>query len=326
VVAAPAPAPAPAAAPTSTPVSVLKSLPSNASALAKKLASECDQGKARRCLGLGLLYEHDDRGVPKDLERARALFQRACESPDAVGCARVAPEDPTTIDEALRARLEKGCRDGQLDACRALVAADGPDPGGEPTGERLRHLRATCSAGGVEACAAVMTEDATPLPEGVPTALAELGVAPAEFQALARRCDAGQAVQCLELAKAYASDALPVDPARAKRLAARACNDDTTVGCVLVGDLRIPGDATAVTGDDLSAAIAYYQRACEHFTLDGCARLAGLFEKTKKPPALVEAAALYQEACAGPRPRPTDAPDPDACAGVARLVVVGKRP
>jgi TPR repeat protein len=49
------------------------------------LQAGCDAGRYADCVDLGNDYE-DGKGVPKDLARAHALWQRACDGGNGVGC------------------------------------------------------------------------------------------------------------------------------------------------------------------------------------------------------------------------------------------------
>ena len=318
--------------------SELAALPGGASALARKLAKECDEGRERRCAALASFYGPGpcalpwegadvggaglrcDRGVPADPAAVRRLLERACGGGAVSGCARLAPAGAAP-DDALRVRLERACADGRVDACRVLLAHEGAVPPGQmPSGDRrLRYLNLACSAGHPDACPGTLPRDATPAPAGAASVASQLPRgASIAVQESARLCDLDHAMMCNYVGMRWAlpglDDALPQDLERARALFARACNARTTVGCVLLGDQQLPADGAATTEPQVGAAIALYRQACERHTLAGCERLATLFEKTGQPPALLEAGALYLEACVGG--------EASACAGASRLAVI----
>jgi len=334
--AAPSPAPAPEA-----PAKMLEVMPAGASALARKLAKECDEGSGRKCALLAQFFRAGpcaapwlgedragegprcDPALAADAALTRRLLAKGCEGKAVSSCARLAAWGGG-FDEALRPAVERACEAGRVDACRQLVLAEGPVPEGQlPSGERrLRYLNLACSAGYIDACPATMPDDATPAPPEAPRVSVTLPASATPMvRESARRCDANHAMMCAYVGMRYAfpdlDDALPQDLARARELFGRACNARTTVGCVLLGDQRLPEDATQTTESDLSAAFGLYQRACEHHTLSGCARLGALLRKLRQPVAMLEAAGLYLEACAGG--------EEDACGPAAELAVIPER-
>lgn len=73
------------------------------------------------CLNLGLRH-HFGTGVPKDLARAAALFQQACDGGVAMGCTNLGllHDQGTGVprDASRAAALhEKGCESGSAEAC-----------------------------------------------------------------------------------------------------------------------------------------------------------------------------------------------------------------
>ena len=59
----------------------------------------CDQGAANACIQLGVIYA-DGSGVERDNQKALALFSKACEMGDAVGCRYHKVLDKLLIKEA----------------------------------------------------------------------------------------------------------------------------------------------------------------------------------------------------------------------------------
>lgn len=49
----------------------------------------CMHGLPEECLHVGLAHEFGERGVPQDLEQARAMYERACEAGNAPACTRL---------------------------------------------------------------------------------------------------------------------------------------------------------------------------------------------------------------------------------------------
>lgn len=93
------------------------------SCLSLKACTEgCDKKEGKSCERLASFYA-SGWGIPKDLERARALVNQACELGYAIGCPiERDPDDPKSVDRAARrvALLEGGCNAGRNDHCGLL--------------------------------------------------------------------------------------------------------------------------------------------------------------------------------------------------------------
>ncbi|MFO0594340.1 MAG: tetratricopeptide repeat protein [Myxococcaceae bacterium] len=162
-----------------------------AGAPADTLTDGCQKGVAAACTNLGLKYATGN-GVARDLVKAKALYEKACDGHDAVGCnnlSNLLAGDPTTLPRALellasacslgagvacgnlggrallglgvpqnlaRAKelLERGCALDAADACHNLgVAHEQALFGGKVDFRTARELYAKgCELGGVKAC------------------------------------------------------------------------------------------------------------------------------------------------------------------------------
>jgi TPR repeat protein len=85
----------------------------------------CDRGYPVACSNLGAAYGLGRGGLPKDEQRATALFVRACDMNNAIACTnagfhfRDGMGIPRDVDRGIK-YLRKGCRLGDGNACQEL--------------------------------------------------------------------------------------------------------------------------------------------------------------------------------------------------------------
>ena len=122
---------------------------------ARLFARACDDGLAAACTSLGFAH-YAARGAPWDPGRARALYQRSCDLGDAWGCANLgellelgvgAAPDPT----AARAHYQAACDQLGGAGCGRLAAMVERDDH-DLAGARALYQRG-CDDGDAEACA-----------------------------------------------------------------------------------------------------------------------------------------------------------------------------
>jgi hypothetical protein len=125
-------------------------------ALARATAS-CDRGAVAACNNLGVLHAQG-RGVPKDLVRAAALYQKACDGGAAIACTNVADllasGEGVAGDDLRAAGLYlRACDAGEPNGCRGLgvLLAEGRGVGQDLARART-VLDTACKAKIAEAC------------------------------------------------------------------------------------------------------------------------------------------------------------------------------
>ena len=86
-------------------------------------ARQCDRGDGRSCSALAFMYEMGE-GVGQSADKARALYERACQLGTTVACthrARLSAQRPARIDAAAASTaLDDLCRQGDGRACARL--------------------------------------------------------------------------------------------------------------------------------------------------------------------------------------------------------------
>jgi len=191
----------------------------------------CDDKNGLACRNLGLLYEGDaGAGVPMDMIKAVASFERGCDLEDGQAC-----NDLGWLTEAglgTKKDLKKAaglyalaCDHGYLYACRNSGIAYETADGVERDDRRAVALfKRACGAEEKVGCLELgrMTRD------GRGTA-ADPARAAEAFQT---GCDDGWVDACAELAALYAAGkGVPKDTARAKKLWGRACDGGIAESC-----------------------------------------------------------------------------------------------
>ncbi len=171
---------------------------------------------------------------------------------------------------------------------RALLAARRGDasPGLARAGE---SLAAALAPGG--ACTAWLARFRA---EGRPASFAPVRVAQREYN-----CEAGDYLDCQELAKAYQEgDGVPQDLPKALALFTRACEAKSRWACSMVGSFVASGRGVAAA--DPAGAARWFERACDDGHGWSCNRLGEMArdgEGVPKDPK--RALALFEKACQG---------------------------
>ena len=138
-----------------------------------------------------------------------------------------------------------------------------------------------------------MRELARPLPRGGTSGfLAQVRLAQHEYN-----CDAGDYLDCQELAKAYeGGDGVAKDLPKALSLFTRACEAKSRWACAMVGTFVASSRAAATAG--LADAARLFERGCEEGNGWSCNRLGEMArdgEEVPKEPR--RALALFEKAC-----------------------------
>jgi TPR repeat protein len=151
----------------------------------------CDAGNAAACHNLGHLYA-GGQGVPADIERAKALYDRACQG-------------------------------GVVQGCSSLAAIEMREGGGDKV-RAAGHFRTACDAGDAAGCTNLASMYA--LGQGVERDLARAAAL------LERACGAGLGVGCARLAEAYdRGEGVTADATRAAALRTDACRKGFAPAC-----------------------------------------------------------------------------------------------
>lgn len=180
-------------------------------------------------------------GVPRDRDRALALYNAACQRGDARSCGIVAAAPGVAAERHAAAddMLWRRCQTGEVRSCR-IAAHDTPAFSGPEAA-----VRAACEGGFAYACTAlaIRTSDAALLARacrlGDPAACFEAGKSDPQqveqgMAILGRNCDAGVALDCLNIAKrADPGDVQAHAARRALELAVRGCLAADLTACRL---------------------------------------------------------------------------------------------
>jgi TPR repeat protein len=225
--------------------------------------SSCTAGDLSGCAIAGIAYG-TGRGTPRDLDRAKALEERACAGGNADGCANLGVAYLVgaigVARDSIRAAqlLEPACAGGHANACFQL-------------GWNYEFGR---------------------------TVARDYKRAAAFYQ---KACDAPNAnddmMGCHFLGSAYAEGrGVREDAAHAAQLYGRACQGGNGSGCNNLGQLYQVGRAVA---KDASRAAQLYDRACQLGNPSGCDNLSLLYESGSGVPREADRARqLRQQACA----------------------------
>lgn len=125
--------------------------------LLPELERDCDEGSAPDVCAFGAWLHREGRGVPKDLARAAALLQRACELGDKRSCvehawAQARGEGLPRAEPRARAVLEALCSDEVFTACTRLALLHAATPKASERARAKELLARACAGGEAEAC------------------------------------------------------------------------------------------------------------------------------------------------------------------------------
>ena len=115
---------------------------------------ECDAGNLGSCANFGLMLATGFR-VGKDVERGRAILERACNASDGVSCSGLGNVYESALDDPLRAAdaYERGCNLGFPGACGNLGILLHDGRGRTQDLARAKTLlQSACTAGDPNSC------------------------------------------------------------------------------------------------------------------------------------------------------------------------------
>ena len=249
----------------------------------------------------------------KDAERARVLWEKACQQDDWLACSKAAElddrgdvHDTTAAPTAALWRRAfdlavRTCDNGNAEACAVAAETLATGRVGSRQNARTTELRLrACELGHVESCrwAANIQEDAGDLARAA--GLHQKG------------CTLGSADACLSAARLLrrgpgpeAERAAVAAQDRGRKLAARACDH---------GDWRACGALARCKGTSRSVAQELSKRACDAGQDVGCTRLAWLLAGSAEPGAEKQELETHRRAC--------DLEVPASCVQAARLIAV----
>lgn len=227
---------------------------------------QCEAGEAVACNDIGLYSVRAQLGYHKDLERARAMFGRACELGLLEGCNNLGymyeVGDGVAVD-LLKARDLFGlsCEGGNVAGC-VLLGQVLTDPR-SPVADLVRArevLTKACEQGDMEGCSNLGVAF-TEVPRDLPKARA----------AFERSCEGGAMRGCAKLALMYMrGDSVPRDPAQGLSLARRACDGGSGDGCYWAGVIYQEGDGVPA---DPRRAAGFFRESCGSDNERGCQAL-----------------------------------------------------
>jgi len=187
---------------------------------------QCDKGDQRSCVTLATMLATGD-GAPKDLQRAHTLSASACDADVGEGClwAGRIHEEKGRYDRAAKS-FERGCAQGQGQACSALAAMVRDAKGTPRDDERVARLMARgCAAGDQESCMSTG--------QGKWLGLGETNADRAYFEQAKRGCDAEQGRACARLGMLYTRGVGVVrDALRGRAILEEACLAKNPYACV----------------------------------------------------------------------------------------------
>ena len=262
----------------------------------KACAADEDPSAPLACENIGKIYREGHGGVPVDTSRAAVAYARACKLGSVRACGLASLANPllgatiTNTDE--RALAERGCSDGQRDACVALANMYAGGRGVTKDEKRAAELDAkACQLGAPDGCRdsgyALLRGRGGPV---------DAAAAAAAFK---RGCDLKYQVACYEYAERLRNGegvlkdeaaALKLDIATCARRSAPACTAACKAG-------HKPSCSSGA--DDAATEIANEKHFCEEIgETTNCYALARRYEKgdgVEKD--IVHATRLYEIAC-----------------------------
>ncbi len=265
----------------------------------------CQRSVQSSCVDLGRYYE-EGNGVALDAERARSLYQRACDSGLQRGCVYLGLSQfyvPNVDASAVRRRFDRACHAGEMLGCFAagVASLDGFGSGKNPSAGRTLLQRACQRL--PEACAslALLYEDGEGVPKDLSHALA-LNV---------QACADGAAMGCTNAGHEYYFGlGVPSDHARAAQLAERACKLGSQDGCVNFGRALFGGDGVPV---DRERAVQFFKPGCEMGNVTACQGLGNWYVQARRDPKSAAPALAF--ACAHD--------DFESCSNLGYLILNG---
>lgn len=234
----------------------------------------CEAGVMSACYDLAVLYEQGE-AVKKDVDKARELYERACQSddPDATACNNLAVMYQTASgveeDQEKAAQLyRRSCELGSMLGCRNLARRYLEGNGVEKSAQRAAALlEKSCQLGHPEACPQLTylaAHECVETGECGPEALDP----DRSMEKLEKICKETQQPQaCLGygfmLDAGYGGE--EADKAGAALQYDQACKAGVSAGCNYLANLYRRGEGVE---RDVDRAVQLYENACEQgFTL-----------------------------------------------------------
>jgi TPR repeat protein len=217
--------------------------------------SRCMDEDAPSCVVLGAMYSQGN-DVPPNPQQAATMYKKACDLGDENGCANLGAlylggRGVQQDDVRAWQLLNEPCNKGITWACGYLGMMYEQGIATRPDPVRAAELYGkACDGGAAEACT-----------RRIPLLKAE--------------CDAGQAEDCWNLGKMYASGSgVPTDYAMALKLLTSACDHGSEDACTEVGTFYVRGLGVA---KDVEKGMAVYKEACDHSMAGPCLALGAMY-------------------------------------------------
>ena len=265
--------------------------------------SGCDGGDSDSCVSLGLDYERGT-GVAKDMQKAVALYERACAAKNTTGCYDRALIAFHAKDYAIAMTdFTMACKGEDMDAC-AMLGRMYRDAQGVAKDEAAGagFFKRSCDKGNGYGCNSLglMFEEGRGVHKDETRAFAVYRTA----------CNSGNQMGCYNVARCQEyGKGTSIDVAAARKLYKSACDAREGLACAGLGVLYEKGKGVMM---DQTQANDLYERACNLESATGCRYLAMSYEhgmgvaKDEN-----HALALYKQAC--------DGDDSDACTDYGTL-------
>jgi len=274
---------------------------------AAPFARACELGSAGGCIAYARLL-HRGVGVPRDEQRAEALWRETCRSGAGAACrelgAAMIVSQPTGERMAEAVKLLTGqCDALDTEACEELLRLE-EGTAGRPSEAIILHK--ACSGGSDWSCrqlgdrafvgnGTVQDRDYAFALYDRACALAEVQCETAamlrEWPGLTEGCESGDMAACARLGEIHDSTATPLEDAdRARELLAAACLAGISDACARAGDLALTVDP--------AKAETLLVTGCDAGDLAACSRLASALDRGDAlAQDIARAQALYVRLC-----------------------------
>jgi hypothetical protein len=237
----------------------------------------CEAGEMEACYDLALLYEDGDGGLEKDLERARSLYQKACnaENPDPTACSNLGymykmgngvEKDAVKATELYVKSCEMGSLLGCTNVAGRLAAGDGTERDVVKAQELLDNA---CNSGFFEACGQWLAVHARGCPDGEACGDDAVDLPEQEAVYEASCVEGDDPVACIAygavLENGYGE--VEQDKAAALERFEKACEAGVQLACYKTADYYRAG----ITVDqDPKKATRLYEKACDEGLASAC--------------------------------------------------------
>ena len=235
----------------------------------------CDAGEMEACYDLALLFEDGQGGVEKDLDKARSLYEKACnaESPDPTACSNLGymyktgsgvEADPAEATELYSRSCELGSLLGCTNYAGRLAAGDGVDRDVAKAEELLANA---CNSGFFDACGQWLAVHARGCPDG--EACGDDPVALPEAKAVYEASCGDDPVACVAYGAVLENGFGDVERDQAKALEhfEAACEAGVQLACYKTADYYRAGTSV---DQDAQKATQLYESACNEGFASAC--------------------------------------------------------